>query len=171
MKMKAVLQVCTIEPVCLAKCADWSEDDSDDNDSFLTGASNSVSPSSSAHSPVGPEAFNSNEGLPKPAGPDPLSHTQAAVLPEPSKPSVEERASLFMGQQEGSTLLLGSNGEFRLSSRVATRLYSHQKEGLQWLWSLHSMQKGGILGDDMGLGKTLQCAAFLAGMLQSKLLK
>ena len=103
--------------------------------------------------------------------PELLSHTEAAVLAEPSRTSAEETSSLCLDPQDGQKLLLGSNGEFQLSSRLAFRLYSHQKKGLKWLWSLHSMRRGGILGDDMGLGKTLQCAAFLAGMLKSELLK
>ena len=86
-------------------------------------------------------------------------------------PSEAETSQLPEGKPDEAELQLGSDKEFRLSSRVASRLYSHQKEGLHWLWSLHIMQRGGILGDDMGLGKTLQCAAFLAGMLQSRLIK
>ena len=66
---------------------------------------------------------------------------------------------------------MGPKGEFRLEAATAGRLYDYQREGLRWLWSLHATKQGGILGDDMGLGKTLQCSAFLAGMLQSKLIK
>lgn len=44
-----------------------------------------------------------------------------------------------------------------------------QVVGVRWLWSLAAMGRGGILGDDMGLGKTMQCSAFLAGLLTSKL--
>ena len=67
--------------------------------------------------------------------------------------------------------MLGEKGEFRLGGEVAKRLYAHQLIGVRWLWSLHMMKRGGILGDDMGLGKTLQCSAFLAGMLSSGLLR
>lgn len=35
-------------------------------------------------------------------------------------------------------------------------LKDHQTEGIAWLQSLSSGQKGGLLADDMGLGKTLQ---------------
>jgi SNF2 family DNA or RNA helicase len=35
-------------------------------------------------------------------------------------------------------------------------LYPHQRGGLEWFWSLHTIGMGGILGDDMGLGKTMQ---------------
>lgn len=53
--------------------------------------------------------------------------------------------------QQGSTgdLVLGPGGEYRLSASVAGRLYPHQVEGVKWLWSLHAMRRGGILGDDM----------------------
>ena len=67
--------------------------------------------------------------------------------------------------------MLGEKDEFRLDGEVAKRLYAHQLIGVRWLWSLHMMKRGGILGDDMGLGKTLQCSAFLAGMLSSGLLR
>lgn len=50
----------------------------------------------------------------------------------------------------------GRNSTFKLQGRIATMLYPHQRDGLQWLWSLHCLGKGGILGDDMGLGKTMQ---------------
>eukprot|EP00891_Asterochloris_glomerata_P006698 jgi/Astpho2/6698/gw1.00101.139.1_t len=51
-------------------------------------------------------------------------------------------------------------------------LYSHQLTGLEWLWSLFEGHKGGgILADDMGLGKTMQCSAFLAGLMTSKLIR
>ena len=31
------------------------------------------------------------------------------------------------------------------------RLYTHQRKGIEWLWSLHKKRAGGILGDDMGM--------------------
>lgn len=37
-------------------------------------------------------------------------------------------------------------------------LLPHQREGVQWMWSLHQMKNGGgVLGDDMGLGKIVGC--------------
>lgn len=45
---------------------------------------------------------------------------------------------------------------YRLPGKIAKMLFPHQREGLNWLWSLHCKGKGGILGDDMGLGKTMQ---------------
>ncbi|MEW5317269.1 MAG: hypothetical protein WDW38_008580 [Sanguina aurantia] len=63
----------------------------------------------------------------------------------------------------------GSCPPFVLAPAVATKLFPHQRTGLSWLWSLHLSKQGGILGDDMGLGKTMQCAAFIAGMLESGL--
>jgi SNF2 family DNA or RNA helicase len=58
-----------------------------------------------------------------------------------------------------------------LPGKIAGTLYPHQREGVQWLWSIYKIKKGGILGDDMGLGKTMQCSAFLAGSFHSKVLK
>lgn len=45
---------------------------------------------------------------------------------------------------------------YELSGKISRMLYSHQREGLKWLWGLHCSGTGGILGDDMGLGKTMQ---------------
>ncbi|KAL3160926.1 hypothetical protein ABBQ38_009318 [Trebouxia sp. C0009 RCD-2024] len=36
--------------------------------------------------------------------------------------------------------------EFRLKPKTANMLYKHQIEGVKWLWSLHKMRRGGILG-------------------------
>ncbi|KFM22562.1 DNA excision repair protein ERCC-6-like protein [Auxenochlorella protothecoides] len=54
---------------------------------------------------------------------------------------------------------------------LASKLYPYQREGVSWLWRLYQLKTGGILADDMGLGKTMQCCAFLAGMLESGLLR
>eukprot|EP00887_Chlorella_sp_A99_P003096 scaffold9.g3096.t1 len=89
---------------------------------------------------------------------------------------------------EEGCLVLGERGEFRLTANLSRKLYPHQVEGVRWLWGLHKMGRGGLLGDDMGLGtpthpppppspslqglgKTMQCCAFLAGMLQSWLIR
>ncbi|XP_034830514.1 DNA excision repair protein ERCC-6-like [Maniola hyperantus] len=44
------------------------------------------------------------------------------------------------------------------------QLYKYQRTGVKWLWELHQVQSGGLLGDEMGLGKTVQFIAFLAGL-------
>ncbi|KAM0830800.1 hypothetical protein ACQ4PT_065983 [Festuca glaucescens] len=50
-------------------------------------------------------------------------------------------------------------------------LKPHQKDGLDWLWSLHCNEKsGGIVADDMGLGKTQQMTTFLAGLFHSDII-
>ncbi|XP_015573004.2 protein CHROMATIN REMODELING 24 [Ricinus communis] len=71
----------------------------------------------------------------------------------------------------GSITLSGPRSTFELPSKIATMLYPHQRDGLKWLWSLHCLGKGGILGDDMGLGKTMQICGFLAGLFHSRLIK
>ncbi|CAK4076667.1 unnamed protein product [Aphanomyces euteiches] len=55
-------------------------------------------------------------------------------------------------------------------NRVWTQLYSHQKEGIAWLYTLHQQNAGGILGDDMGLGKTIQICAYLACLHRMQLI-
>lgn len=37
--------------------------------------------------------------------------------------------------------------QFQLKPKIANMLYKHQIEGVKWLWSLHKMRRGGILGD------------------------
>ncbi|XP_061713485.1 DNA excision repair protein ERCC-6-like [Cydia pomonella] len=49
------------------------------------------------------------------------------------------------------------------------QLYKYQKIGVKWLWELHQVQSGGLLGDEMGLGKTVQIIAFLAGLSKTHL--
>ncbi|KAG6454750.1 DNA excision repair protein ERCC-6-like [Manduca sexta] len=44
------------------------------------------------------------------------------------------------------------------------QLYKFQRTGVKWLWELHQVQSGGLLGDEMGLGKTIQIIAFLTGL-------
>ncbi|KAL6778685.1 hypothetical protein ACKKBF_B05055 [Auxenochlorella protothecoides x Auxenochlorella symbiontica] len=68
---------------------------------------------------------------------------------------------------DGSLVL----GSFKLRGDLASKLYPYQREGVSWLWRLYQLKTGGILADDMGLGKTMQCCAFLAGMLESGLLR
>lgn len=62
---------------------------------------------------------------------------------------------------------IGHKSAFKLAGRIAKMLYPHQRDGLQWLWSLHCQGKGGILGDDMGLGKTMQVLTERTVPLQS----
>ncbi|KAG5520407.1 hypothetical protein RHGRI_033105 [Rhododendron griersonianum] len=72
---------------------------------------------------------------------------------------------------ENSLTLMGPKSTFILPGKFAKILYPHQRDGLEWLWSLHCKGKGGILGDDMGLGKTMQICGFLAGLFHSNLIK
>jgi SNF2 family DNA or RNA helicase len=47
-------------------------------------------------------------------------------------------------------------------SSLWTRMFEHQKLGVQWLANnFHSEYHGCILGDDMGLGKTFQICTLL----------
>ncbi|KOB76216.1 Cockayne syndrome protein [Operophtera brumata] len=47
------------------------------------------------------------------------------------------------------------------------QLYKFQRTGVKWLWELHQVDAGGLLGDEMGLGKTIQIIAFLSGLANS----
>ncbi|KHN17394.1 DNA excision repair protein ERCC-6-like [Glycine soja] len=77
----------------------------------------------------------------------------------------------FEPENDGSITLTGPRSTYKLQARIANMLYPHQREGLKWLWSLHCLGKGGILGDDMGLGKTMQMCGFLAGLFHSRLIR
>lgn len=50
----------------------------------------------------------------------------------------------------------------RLPKRFRATLRPYQKQGLDWLCFLNSMQFGALLADDMGLGKTVQLLAMLS---------
>ncbi|KAM3964407.1 DNA excision repair protein ERCC-6 [Aphomia sociella] len=52
----------------------------------------------------------------------------------------------------------------RIPNYIWKQLYKYQKVGVKWLWELHQIQSGGLLGDEMGLGKTIQIIAFLSGL-------
>lgn len=45
---------------------------------------------------------------------------------------------------------------------LRTKLRPYQKLGIQWLWTLRTLELGGLLADDMGLGKTVQVLAVLS---------
>merc|ERR1719387_2463078 len=51
-----------------------------------------------------------------------------------------------------------------MPQQIFDSLYSYQRQGAAWLWSLYSKEEGGILADEMGLGKTIQVVSFLAGL-------
>ena len=61
--------------------------------------------------------------------------------------------------------------DYMLPNETFSQLYDYQRDCVRWLWGLHEMKIGGILGDDMGLGKTVQTAAFLRGAFHSGLIK
>jgi SNF2 family DNA or RNA helicase len=47
-------------------------------------------------------------------------------------------------------------------------LRPYQREGLDWLVSLHDRRLNGILADEMGLGKTIQTIALFAHLAEAK---
>ena len=46
--------------------------------------------------------------------------------------------------------MVNLGGGFLIFKELAEKIYSHQKEGVLWMWKLHQKNKGGILADDMG---------------------
>ena len=112
----------------------------------LPPAADAASPASSSHNQQvqheGPPA--QTYPLSAPAGAAPSNAHTVTVEPEGAGNDTSEAADLVLGARQ----------EFRLAAQVAGMLYSHQRTGLEWLWSLFEGRKGGgILADDMGLGK------------------
>lgn len=56
------------------------------------------------------------------------------------------------------------DGNLQIPKEMWDNLFEHQKTGVRWLWELHQLGTGGILGDEMGLGKTIQMIAFLTAL-------
>lgn len=77
----------------------------------------------------------------------------------------------FVSEEDHAYTLSGPKFNYGLPGKIAKMLYPHQRDGLKWLWSLHCLGKGGILGDDMGLGKTMQICGYIAGLFYSKLIR
>ncbi|KAL0863004.1 hypothetical protein Bca101_042122 [Brassica carinata] len=127
-----------------AKLRDLDEDDDDDDDCVVL---------------TGKKAAEMKNHLEKPK--------KEARSHKVETHAYEEKVS----EDEGSITFTGPRSSYTLRGKIATILYPHQREGLKWLWSLHTQGKGGILGDDMGLGKTMQICSFLAGLFHSKLIK
>lgn len=76
----------------------------------------------------------------------------------PASKSVSEKEN---GEEDKSDFTLEGTQEgkvrvYMLANKVYGKLYTHQRDGIKWLWGLHCKGTGGILGDDMGLGKTMQ---------------
>ena len=61
-------------------------------------------------------------------------------------------------------------GGFSISRPLFNRLYQYQRVAVNWLWELYCQNVGGILGDEMGLGKTVTTLAFLASLMESRLI-
>uniref|UniRef100_A0A1J3DHY9 Protein CHROMATIN REMODELING 24 n=1 Tax=Noccaea caerulescens TaxID=107243 RepID=A0A1J3DHY9_NOCCA len=129
-----------------AKLRDLDEDDDDDDDCVVLSGKKAAEMKSHLEKPKKPARSNNIE-----------------------RHGYDER--VLEDEDEGSITLTGHNLSYTLPGKTATMLYPHQREGLKWLWSLHTQGKGGILGDDMGLGKTMQICSFLAGLFHSKLIK
>lgn len=61
------------------------------------------------------------------------------------------------------------DGSLKIPKEMWNNLYEHQRTGVRWLWELHQLGTGGILGDEMGLGKTIQMIAFLTALRTSNI--
>lgn len=66
--------------------------------------------------------------------------------------------------------LIEVEGKLKIPKELWDNLFEHQKTGVRWLWELHQLGTGGILGDEMGLGKTIQMIAFLTALRSSNVM-
>lgn len=66
--------------------------------------------------------------------------------------------------------LVDVEGRLKIPKEMWDNLFEHQKTGVRWLWELHQLGTGGILGDEMGLGKTIQMIAFLTALRSSNVI-
>ena len=120
---------------------------------FAAAVATPLPPSADAASPVTSSHSQQVQHEGAPAQPDPLSGP-AGAAPSNTQTVATERKDAGHSTSEAAELVLGARQEFRLAAEVAGMLYSHQRTGLEWLWSLFEGRKGGgILADDMGLGK------------------
>ncbi|KAI9505091.1 SNF2 family N-terminal domain-containing protein [Coemansia spiralis] len=88
---------------------------------------------------------------------------RAQLMQEPFMPDPGTTDHLIRAHDRGKPSL-------RVPRQIWDKLLEYQKSCLNWMFTLHQQNAGGILGDEMGLGKTVQIAAFLAAMYHSKLL-
>ena len=79
------------------------------------------------------------------------SFAAALTTQLPDEPSANSKtpaphlAKAAAGTAEPDTLQK-PQPEFKMQPDVESKLYKHQLEGVQWLWTLHKMRRGGILG-------------------------
>lgn len=75
------------------------------------------------------------------------------------------------GSVETSNLdeMVTIDGDLQVPKEMWDNLFEHQRDGVKWLWELHQLGTGGILGDEMGLGKTIQMIALLTALRNSNI--
>ena len=120
---------------------------------FAAAVATPLPPSADAANPTSSSHSQQDQHEGPPAQTSPLS-APADAAPSNAHTATVELEDAGHNTSEAAELVLGARQEFRLAAEVAGMLYSHQRTGLQWLWSLFEGRKGGgILADDMGLGK------------------
>lgn len=130
--------------------SDSSDSDSDD-DSILGDAmkklmiSNTAPRISQSYSTDSDDDSSASEVTPK------KSKSTRVVAADDSETSAwmidEGTSEAFLCHENLSDL---SFPRFRIPTDLFNQLYAHQKDGVQWMATLHNGKIGGILGDDMG---------------------
>lgn len=85
----------------------------------------------------------------------------------PSRPQVQQELQDTIAER---SRILTNNVSMVKPRTLRTKMTSHQKEGLKWMYAMEKTDRygGGILADDMGLGKT---ALVIALILRTKIEK
>ena len=175
-RLGQVVQSYFVHDCCLSN-VDWSSSESSDDDcrapsmqpAARVGVRSSDTASTCENSLSVDESPALKMGSPQAARNSAHRDNEHDAQPHESCSSGDDAAN--HSASEAAALVLGEDEQFVLPGHISSRLYKHQIDGVVWLFSLYALKRGGILGDDMGLGKTLQCSAFIAGLLNSKLVR
>ncbi|KAL6888312.1 hypothetical protein ACP4OV_009338 [Aristida adscensionis] len=106
----------------------------------------------------------------------PIRDMKLSLLADESVKDEKRNSTKALNNQAPKDFILKAVGNrrgkaFRIPYSIYNILYPHQREALQWLWTIHSKETGAIIADDMGLGKTLEVSAFLFGLFYSGLIE
>ncbi|KAJ8604103.1 hypothetical protein CTAYLR_001762 [Chrysophaeum taylorii] len=97
---------------------------------------------------------------------DERSQRREAIIDDADERLLRERLERALEDGElGESEDEGNDSGLR--PRIASRLFPHQMEGIEWLRGLHARGSGGIVGDEMGLGKTALVSAFLGSVFDA----
>ncbi|XP_041978367.1 LOW QUALITY PROTEIN: DNA excision repair protein ERCC-6-like [Aricia agestis] len=95
------------------------------------------------------------------------ANVAAAALGKDIKGTLSADIQYIMEGKKGFNKNHELQNGFCVPNYIWKQLYKYQRVGVKWLWELHQVESGGLLGDEMGLGKTVQIIAFLSGLCKT----